>query len=155
MKSTNKKDPKSAVAYIGISKPYGGTIVVRQIGATRKYAEKHGYDIKDFYIELGSNKDSITRPTLRTLFEDAAKRNWGTLIVKDRTRLTRNDLAFILILDELDRRGVKVVSMDEKGDMEDVKIKKPMSASVLVQDATFKQFAKKNGIKLLKINNSK
>ena len=56
----------------------------------RKYAEEHGFDIHDEYIDDGVSGTTFQRPEVQRLLDDAKTGVINTIIVKDLSRFGRN-----------------------------------------------------------------
>lgn len=85
----------------------------------RKYAEEHGFEIHDEYIDDGISGTTFDRPQVQRLLDDAKTGIINTIIVKDLSRFGRNyievgqyidyvfpafGIRFIAIQDNVDRR---------------------------------------------------
>ena len=56
----------------------------------RKYAEEHGFEIHDEYIDDGISGTTFQRPEVQRLLDDAKTGVINTIIVKDLSRFGRN-----------------------------------------------------------------
>ena len=56
----------------------------------RKYAEEHGFEIHDEYIDDGVSGTTFQRPEVQRLLDDAKTGVINTIIVKDLSRFGRN-----------------------------------------------------------------
>ena len=56
----------------------------------RKYAEEHGFEIHDEYIDDGVSGTTFDRPDVQRLLDDAKAGIINTIIVKDLSRFGRN-----------------------------------------------------------------
>lgn len=56
----------------------------------RKYAEEHGFEIHDEYIDDGVSGTTFDRPDVQRLLDDAKTGIINTIIVKDLSRFGRN-----------------------------------------------------------------
>ena len=56
----------------------------------RKYAEEHGFEIHDEYIDDGVSGTTFDRPEVQRLLDDAKTGVINTIIVKDLSRFGRN-----------------------------------------------------------------
>ena len=56
----------------------------------RKYAEEHGFEIHDEYIDDGVSGTTFDRPDVQRLLDDAKTGVINTIVVKDLSRFGRN-----------------------------------------------------------------
>ena len=79
----------------------------------RKYAEEHGFEIHDEYIDDGVSGTTFQRPEVQRLLDDAKTGIINTIIVKDLSRFGRNyievgqyvDYVFPVKLNYINRNG--------------------------------------------------
>ena len=64
--------------------------IENQRAILRKYAEEHGFEIHDEYIDDGVSGTTFDRPEVQRLLDDAKTGVINTIIVKDLSRFGRN-----------------------------------------------------------------
>ena len=79
--------------------------------AVKDYADKNGLDvIKEYeYADDGWSGDTLTRPRLDQLREDAGAKMWNTVLIYDPDRLARRYSYQELVMDELREAGIEVI----------------------------------------------
>jgi len=75
----------------------------------REYAAKHGYTIVREYVDEGWSGDTLARPELDNLRNDAKSKTWQAVLIYDPDRLARRYSYQELVLDELRERGIEVI----------------------------------------------
>jgi len=85
-----------------------GTIET-QLSAVIQYAEKNSYIIVQKYVDEGWSGDSLARPALDQLRQDAKKKLWDAVLIYDPDRLARRYSYQELVMDELKEAGVEVL----------------------------------------------
>ena len=101
---------KKVVAYCrsGYEPQSGASNVGRQARAIRRYAKRHGLNIRETYIDPGVSGITLERPELQRLLADCRAGNVGTVITKDTARLSRDTCQLLLILRKFRKAGVRV-----------------------------------------------
>jgi len=96
----------------------GSATLESQTDAIRLYAEKHGYELEDSHIYpeamTAYYRPFRDRPQLMQLLEDARHGEFDVVIVNEYSRLARRQVEQAVIIDLLDKCGVKVESVTEK-----------------------------------------
>ncbi len=97
-----------------------GTIET-QLSEVKRFAEKNGYTIVQQYTDNGWSGDSIARPALDQMRQDAKKKIWEAVLIYDPDRLARRYSYQELVMDELREGGVEVlfVTMSSPKNSED------------------------------------
>jgi site-specific DNA recombinase len=85
-----------------------GTIET-QLSAVNQFAEKNGFSIVKQYIDNGWSGDSLARPALDQLREDAKKKIWEAVLIYDPDRLARRYSYQELVMDELKESNIDVL----------------------------------------------
>ncbi len=85
-----------------------GTIET-QLSAVNLFAEKNGHTIVQKYIDNGWSGDSLARPGLDQMREDAKKKIWEAVLIYDPDRLARRYSYQELVMDELKEAGISVL----------------------------------------------
>jgi DNA invertase Pin-like site-specific DNA recombinase len=108
---------KTVVAYCGSGyEPQGGASNVgRQARAIRRYAKRHGLNIREMYIDPGKSGITMERPELQRLLAHCRAGKVGMVITKDTARLSRDTCQLLLILRKFQRAGVRVQSTTRDG----------------------------------------
>jgi site-specific DNA recombinase len=101
---------KKVVAYCrsGYEPQSGASNVGRQARAIRRYAKRHGLNIRETYIDPGVSGITLERPELQRLLADCRAGKVGMVITKDTARLSRDTCQLLLILRKFRRAGVRV-----------------------------------------------
>jgi site-specific DNA recombinase len=82
--------------------------------AEKRYINEGGYRIVQEYKDDGWSGDSLIRPGLDNLRQDARKKIWDTVIIYDPDRLARRYSYQELVIDELEEAGVEVLFVTTK-----------------------------------------
>ncbi|MES2436989.1 MAG: recombinase family protein [Patescibacteria group bacterium] len=85
-----------------------GTIET-QLSAVNQFAKNNGYTIVQQYIDNGWSGDSLARPELDKLREDAKSKIWDAVLIYDPDRLARRYSYQELVMDELKEKGIPVL----------------------------------------------
>ena len=64
--------------------------IVHQKEILSAYAEKHGFENTDFYVDDGYSGTNFNRPDFQRMMDDVNSRRIGTIIVKDMSRFGRD-----------------------------------------------------------------
>lgn len=82
-----------------------------------EYCKVHGYEIYKIYRDEGiSAKDVTHRPGMLSLLDDAAENKFKIILVWKLTRFSRNLADLTSICEELDKKGIALVSYSEAFD---------------------------------------
>jgi len=82
------------------------------VEALRAYAVTHGMDIVEEFIDHGYSGAQLNRPALDGMRDLAARRGFEVLLTSCPDRLARTGALQALILDELERFGVKTMFVE-------------------------------------------
>jgi site-specific DNA recombinase len=84
-----------------------------QISSCRKFADQHGYRVDEchVYVDRASSGARHDRSGLAALRAAAASVAFETVLVDDLSRLARNTLLLLTVLEEFRFHGVRVVSV--------------------------------------------
>ncbi len=85
-----------------------GTIET-QLSAVYQFAQKNGYNIVQKYIDEGWSGDSLARPALDQMRNDAKQKIWQAVLIYDPDRLARRYSYQELVMDELCEAGIEVI----------------------------------------------
>ncbi len=85
-----------------------GTIET-QLAAVREYAKKNEYTVVREYVDEGWSGDTLKRPNLDELRQDAKDKLWDGVLFYDPDRLARRYSYQELVMDELKEAGVEVM----------------------------------------------
>jgi site-specific DNA recombinase len=85
-----------------------GTIET-QLCELNRFAKEKDYTIVQTYTDDGWSGDSLARPALDQMREDAKKKIWDAVLIYDPDRLARRYSYQELVMDELKERGVDVL----------------------------------------------
>lgn len=106
-----------AFAYLRVSgmSQVDGDGFERQLQACQKYAAANGYEITNVYREEGiTGKSELdNRPALQSLIADLLSNGTRTVIIEKLDRLARKVIVQETILEDLQRRGIKIISACE------------------------------------------
>ena len=80
-----------------------------QILTLKEFAKKNNYRIAQEYIDDGWSGDTLIRPALDELRQDAKKKIWDAVLIYDPDRLARRYSYQELVMDELREAGIEVI----------------------------------------------
>ena len=85
----------------------------------RKYAEDHGFEIHDEYIDDGVSGTTFQRPEVQRLLDDAKTGVINTIIVKDLSRFGRNYIEVVQYVDYVfPAFGIRFIAIQDNVDTE-------------------------------------
>lgn len=85
----------------------------------RKYAEEHGFEIHDEYIDDGISGTTFQRPSVQRLLDDAKTGVINTIIVKDLSRFGRNYIEVGQYIDYVfPAFGIRFIAIQDNVDTE-------------------------------------
>lgn len=84
-----------------------------QIRACTEYAEKHGYTIVRSYCDRATSGTTDERPQFQQMIADAKKHQFGFILVWKLDRFSRNRYDSAIYKRELQKHGVRVLSVTE------------------------------------------
>lgn len=87
-----------------------------QINVLEEYCKKNNYKIIEIYKDEGISGKSIERPSLKKLLRDSEEGNFNMVMVWKISRLSRKQLDFLSIIDQLEKKGVSFFSYSENID---------------------------------------
>jgi len=94
-----------------------GYSISAQLQVLRQYTQLYGWEIAEEYIDEGrSGKNVKGRPAMRKLVEDVEKDKFQAVIVWKISRLSRNMLDTLKLLDKFEKYRVKFISYSENFD---------------------------------------
>jgi site-specific DNA recombinase len=85
-----------------------------QIEAVRKYAKENGHTIIKEYVDDGWSGAVLVRPELDKLRDDAKQKIWEAVVIYDPDRLSREYAYQVLLSEELEKAGVKILYVTTK-----------------------------------------
>ncbi|MCD6474168.1 MAG: recombinase family protein [Thermoplasmata archaeon] len=91
-----------------------GFSLASQLEKLRSYCKARGWSIVGEYIDDGYSGRNTNRPAYRKMMEDMPK--WDVLLVMKMDRIHRNSKNFMLMMEELRKKGKEFVSMTESLD---------------------------------------
>jgi len=83
--------------------------IKNQTNILGEFAEKNNYSIVRDYIDDGWSGDTLIRPALDQLRQDAKEKIWDAVLIYDPDRIARRYSYQELIMDELKEAGVEVI----------------------------------------------
>ncbi len=91
-----------------------------QIAEIEKYARSQGYEIVERYMDNGYSGDTLIRPDLDRLRDDARApgRPWTILLVHEKSRTARRYLYRELVEDDLRKAGVTIIYVTQPAQIE-------------------------------------
>lgn len=93
--------------------------IVNQREMLKQYVKEHGFPVYDEYIDDGFSGTTFNRPALNRMFEDIEAGNINVVLVKDMSRLGRNNALFMYYVEEvfpnLDIRFIAINDMVDTG----------------------------------------
>ena len=107
----NKKEIKFVAFYerVSTSGQEEAQTIQNQDMVLEELAKKDGYIVAEKYIDEGWSGDTLIRPALDRLRQDAKKKLWDAVIVYDPDRLARRYSYQELVMDELREAGIEVI----------------------------------------------
>src|SRR3989338_6159779 len=107
----NKKEIKFVCFYerVSTSGQEEAQTIQNQDMVLEELAKKNGYVVVKKYIDEGWSGDTLIRPALDELRQDAKKKMWDAVIVYDPDRLARRYSYQELVMDELREAGVEII----------------------------------------------
>lgn len=113
---------KKVVIYLRLSKEDGDSesmSISNQRKILHEYAKHHNLEIVDEYIDDGVSGYSMNRPSMNRLKNDLNKNLVQTILVKDLSRLGRNDAHVQLFITNMIESDKQVISLGENFDSRD------------------------------------
>jgi site-specific DNA recombinase len=94
-----------------------GYSISAQLQTLRQYAHLYGWQIAEEYVDEGiSGKDIKGRPAMQRLISDVDKNKFQAVLVWKISRLSRNMLDTLVLLDKFEEYDVKFISYSENFD---------------------------------------
>lgn len=94
-----------------------GYSIAAQLQTLRQYAQLYGWEVAEEYIDEGiSGKNISGRPAMRKLVADVEMDKFQAVLVWKISRLSRNMLDTLTLLDKFEDYGIKFVSYSENFD---------------------------------------
>ncbi|GAA4867125.1 recombinase family protein [Paenibacillus vulneris] len=91
-----------------------GYSIEAQLDTLREYCQKNGLEVYEEYVDAGiSGKSTTNRHALHRLLQDAEQNRFDQVLVWKSSRLTRNILDLLLIIEKLDKRNITFRSTSE------------------------------------------
>jgi site-specific DNA recombinase len=96
-------------ARVSTSRQEDEQTILNQTNALEEFAKKNGYTIVRRYIDEGWSGDTLARPELDNLRQDAKSKQFDAVLIYDPDRLARRYSYQELVSDELREAGVEVM----------------------------------------------
>lgn len=94
-----------------------GFSITAQIDEIRKYCERNDIEIVSEYVDEGKSGKSISgRPQMRKLLTNAGQNKFDVLVIYKIDRLARKLKDVLEINDTLERKNVRLISLNEQVD---------------------------------------
>ncbi|MGD6870598.1 recombinase family protein [Sutcliffiella horikoshii] len=94
-----------------------GYSISAQLQTLRQYAQLYGWQIAEEYVDEGiSGKDIKGRPAMQRMISDVEKDKFQAVLVWKISRLSRNMLDTLVLLDKFEEYNVKFISYSENFD---------------------------------------
>jgi site-specific DNA recombinase len=108
---------KNVVAYCrsACEEPGTPSSAYSQARTIRQYAKRHGINVREVYIDPGVSGVTLDRPALQRLIADCRAGKIGTVITKDRARLSRDMGQLFALLHVFGKSGVHVEYSTREG----------------------------------------
>ena len=94
---------------VSTSKQEEEKTVENQLASLKKFSEENGYIIVREYTDEGWSGDTLIRPSLDNLRQDAKEKLWDAVLIYDPDRLARRYSYQELVMDELQEQGIKTL----------------------------------------------
>ena len=107
----NKKEIKFVALYqrVSTSNQEDANTVQNQEMVLKEFVSKNGYIVVENYIDQGWSGDTLARPELDRMRQDARNKKWDAVIIYDPDRLARRYSYQELVVDELRELGIEVI----------------------------------------------
>jgi len=102
---------KKAVLYVRVNSTLKEA--EKQLEQLWTFAESQGYKVTNAYYEIISGAAHVHERTIWRMIEDAKKGSFGTVIIKDITRISRKQKEALLVLNELKDLGINLVAQHD------------------------------------------
>lgn len=96
-------------ARVSTSRQEDEQTIQNQINALEEFAKKNGYTIVRRYVDEGWSGDTLARPELDNLRQDAKSKQFDAVLIYDPDRLARRYSYQELVSDELREAGIEVM----------------------------------------------
>jgi site-specific DNA recombinase len=108
---------KNVVAYCrsACEEPGTPSSAYSQALTIRRYAKRRGMNVREVYIDPGVSGITLDRPALQRLIADCRSGKIGTVITKDRERLSRDMGQLVALLHVFGKTGVHVEYSTREG----------------------------------------
>jgi site-specific DNA recombinase len=119
MPSTNGHGPKRAILYARVStdeQAKSGFSLAQQIEALRAFAAREGYEVLKEITDPGQSGASLERPGMDKVRDLVAAGGVSVVLAQDRDRFAREPAYHYLLRREFDEHGVKIRSLNDRGD---------------------------------------
>lgn len=94
-----------------------GFSIAAQLQTLRQYAQIYNWEVIDEYVDEGISGKSVKgRPEMKRLIKDVENERFDAVIVWKISRLSRNMLETLMILDKFEKYNVKFISYSENFD---------------------------------------
>lgn len=94
-----------------------GFSIAAQLQTLRQYAQVYKWEVVDEYVDEGISGKSVNgRPEMQRLIKDVENERFDAVIVWKISRLSRNMLDTLMILDKFEKYNVKFISYSENFD---------------------------------------
>jgi len=94
-----------------------GFSIAAQLQTLRQYAQVYKWEVVDEYVDEGISGKSVNgRPEMQRLIKDVENKRFDAVIVWKISRLSRNMLDTLMILDKFEKYNVKFISYSENFD---------------------------------------
>ena len=107
------------IGYSRLSRDDGddeSTSIFNQKRIIEEFAKQHGFHIDEFYVDDGYSGFSMDRPDFNRLKTALNNNEVDTIIVKNLSRLGRHNAGVQLFLENIEKDGKRVISIDERYD---------------------------------------
>jgi site-specific DNA recombinase len=119
MPSTNGHGPQRAILYARVStdeQARSGYSLAQQIEALRDYAAREGYEVIEEVLDRGQSGASLARPGMDRVRDLVVAGGISVVLAQDRDRFAREPAYHYLLRREFDEHGVKIRSLNDRGD---------------------------------------
>jgi len=87
--------------------------VQQQETLLRTYADKHGYDAVDLYVDNGAGGNALDRPAFNKMNADIESGKIGAVIVRDIARISRDSAKCLDWINSVKSKDVTVISAQD------------------------------------------
>ncbi|WP_144556554.1 recombinase family protein [Bacillus pumilus] len=90
--------------------------IENQIKICKRYADKNNFEVVDIKVDVGTGRDDLNRFEIQELVDESIKGKYECVLMKGISRLYRNTLKGLELIEKFDMFGIRVITIEEKFD---------------------------------------